>query len=199
MTRTLLLAAAAVAALGGAAAAQEDYLGEVKLFGFNFCPRNTLPAAGQLLSISDNTALFSLYGTTYGGNGTSTFALPDLRGRSPVSAGQGAGLSNIPLGATFGAEQVTLNVNQMPAHNHGVTAQLNGVTTPGSSPTPAGGMSATSTSASIYGTGAPTAMSPQAIAVGQQTVGGGQPVAIRSPELAMTYCVVTQGIYPSRN
>lgn len=196
--------AALVAVTGSAAAqAQEKFVGEIMLVGYTFCPRATAEANGQLLSISDNTALFSLYGTTFGGDGRSTFALPDLRGRVPVHAGQGPGLSNYPLGTSGGTERRTLTEAELPAHSHDVTAQLNASGAPGSAPTPAGNLPALSTVGSIYGTvpegGATQAMAGNAITVTESSAGGGQPVDIRQPFLAMRYCVVLQGIYPSRN
>src|SRR5439155_18983562 len=96
----------------------EPFLGEIRLFGFNFAPRGWAFCQGQLLPIAQNTALFSLLGTTYGGNGQTTFALPDLRGRVAVGFGQGPGLSNIDLGQVSGAETATLTQAQMPAHGH---------------------------------------------------------------------------------
>lgn len=92
--------------------AQEEYLGQVMLVGFNFCPRGTVAAEGQLLPIASNSALFSLYGTIYGGDGRTTFALPDLRGRSPISMGQGPGLGNYPEGRKGGSETFTVTSSQ---------------------------------------------------------------------------------------
>ena len=100
----------------------EPFLGQIMLVGFNFAPVGWALCNGQILSITQNTALFSLLGTTYGGNGTTTFALPDLRGRAAVGFGQGPGLSNYDLGQSTGTETVTLTVGQMPAHNHMVAA-----------------------------------------------------------------------------
>src|SRR6478672_10112699 len=96
----------------------EPFLAEIIMFAGNFAPRGWAFCQGQILSIAQNTALFSLLGTTYGGNGQTTFALPDLRGRVPVGTGQGPGLSNYDLGQVSGSESVTLTVSQMPAHNH---------------------------------------------------------------------------------
>ncbi len=194
----MILAALAAAAVAGSASAQDFFLGEVRLVGFNFCPPGTLPADGRLMQISENPPLYSLFGTQYGGNGVNTFGLPDLRGRSPIAMGQGPGLSDIPVGTSGGGEQVTLTLDQLPPHDHGVTAQLNGVTEPGSSAEPAGNLPANSTTASIYGAGTPTPMNSGAITVGQSSVGAGQPVETRSPFLAMQYCVVTQGYFPPR-
>src|SRR5579863_10316349 len=100
----------------------DQYLGESRMVGFNFAPTGWALCNGQIMSISQNTALFSLLGTTYGGNGTSTFALPDLRGRRVVGAGQGPGLSLHDLGEMGGEESVTLIVSQLPIHTHPVMA-----------------------------------------------------------------------------
>src|SRR5919109_3928213 len=98
----------------------DPYVAEIRIFPFNFAPRGWAFCNGQLLPISQNTALFSLLGTTYGGNGQTTFALPDLRGRVPISSSQGPGLSNYDLGEIGGFESVTLTTNQLPAHTHGL-------------------------------------------------------------------------------
>src|SRR3982750_2476369 len=100
----------------------EPFLAEIIMFGGNFAPRGWAFCSGQILSIAQNTALFALLGTTYGGNGQTTFALPDLRGRAPIGTGQGPGLTNILLGELSGTQSVTLTSQQMPAHNHSVNA-----------------------------------------------------------------------------
>src|SRR5580704_2739524 len=100
----------------------DQYVGEMRCFGFNFAPRGWALCQGQLLAIAQNTALFSILGTTYGGNGTSTFALPDFRGRVPLSSGSGPGLQTYVLGEQIGSENVTLLSVQIPAHNHTVNA-----------------------------------------------------------------------------
>src|SRR5436853_7748499 len=101
----------------------EPFIAEIVMFAGNFAPRGWAFCQGQILAIAQNTALFSLLGTTYGGNGQTTFALPDLRGRVPNSAGQGPGLQNFDLGEVGGVETVTLQVTEMPAHTHSVTAK----------------------------------------------------------------------------
>ena len=106
----------------------DPFIGELRLLPVQFCPRGWAFCNGQILPISQNTALFSLLGTTYGGNGQTTFALPDLRGRVPVYSGQGPGLSSYDLGQVGGTESVTLNLNQTPAHNHLVNASSNDAT-----------------------------------------------------------------------
>src|SRR5437867_1864890 len=98
--------------------ALEPFYGEIRMFAGNFAPRNWAFCQGQILPIAQNTALFSLLGTTYGGNGSTTFALPDLRGRVPIHQGQGTGLSSYTMGQNGGTESETLTVNQMPAHKH---------------------------------------------------------------------------------
>lgn len=180
----------------------QPFIGEIILFGGNFAPRGWAFCNGQILSIAQNTALFSILGTTYGGNGQTTFALPDLRGRVPVSAGQGPGLSPYSLGQQSGSETVTLTVQQMPAHNHPVNADG----TNGTAVSPAGGnlaQTATGTGKSAvtsntYTTGAPAApvqLNPTTI--GPQ--GGSQPHNNLQPLLALNYIIALEGVYPSRN
>src|SRR5262245_39378135 len=120
----------------------EPFLGQIRMFAGNFAPRGNAFCMGQILSIAQNTALFSLLGTTYGGNGQTTFALPDLRGRSIVGMGQGPGLTNITQGEVGGTETVTLLITQMPAHNHAATATstLQGATETGDKANPTGRM-----------------------------------------------------------
>ena len=147
----VLLAGAGVLALGVRtdsvqAATGDSYLGSVDIVGFNFAPRSWALCDGQLLSISSNSALFSLLGTTYGGDGRTTFGLPDLRGRTPIHMGTGPGLSSRSLGAKGGTETNTLNVTQIPSHNHSATAttsatatlRANGVSESANSPDPDG-------------------------------------------------------------
>ena len=197
--KRIILAVAAALSFAGPAMAQEAYLGEVKLFGFNFCPRGTISASGQLLAINQFTALFSLYGTTYGGDGRTTFALPDLRGRAAIAFGQGPGLSNRPIGSKGGVETVTQTSNELANHTHVVTATAQGLTTPGSTPNPAGAMPALSTTASIYGTGTGVPMAANGVTGTAAAAGGSAPMGTMSPFLSMNYCVVTEGIFPSRS
>src|SRR5689334_22706995 len=116
----------------------EGVYGVVTCFAGNFAPRNWATCDGQILSISQNTALFSILGTTYGGNGQTTFALPDLRGRAPISSGQGPGLTNYSLGESLGSETTTLTISNLPAHNHNgqATVQLKADSEDGVDPTP---------------------------------------------------------------
>jgi microcystin-dependent protein len=169
----------------------EPFLGEIRLFPFNFAPRGWAFCAGQTLPIAQNTALFALIGTFYGGDGIHTFVLPDLRGRVAVSAGQGPGLSPYNVGQAGGTENVTLNVNQMPAHTHTVAANDAAAT----ATRPAGGVPAR-TAASAYAA-APDGTLMSSAMIG--AAGGGQPVPILEPYLALNYCIALQGIFPSRN
>jgi microcystin-dependent protein len=192
-TVILALVAFGVCAPVRTASAQvECFLGEIRWVGFNFAPVGWAIAAGQILPISQNTALFSLLGTTYGGNGQTTFALPDLRGRVPVGFGQGPGLSNYVLGETGGAEAVTLTPAQMPAHTHAAMAATPGAT----ARDPGGNVQArTSEIGKPYRAGPATvAMDPSAIG----TAGGGQPFENRPPYLTLTPIICLQGIFPSR-
>jgi microcystin-dependent protein len=167
------------------------FLGEITLVPYNFAPRGYAFCQGQILSISQNTALFSLLGTTYGGNGQTTFGLPDLRGRCAISTGQGPGLSNYSLGEQDGTENVTLITNQIPLHSHSVGA----VDDDPNSSLPDGHFLANLTPAG-YSTAAPnTTMNPNMI----QGTGGNQPHENRQPLLVLNYCIALEGIYPSRN
>ncbi|HWB85168.1 MAG TPA: tail fiber protein [Bryobacteraceae bacterium] len=178
----------------------EPFLGEIRMFGGNFAPKGWALCNGQIMSIAQNTALFSLLGTTFGGNGQTTFGLPDLRGRVPVHAGQGPGLSPYTPGESTGNENQTLNVNQMPIHSHVVNASNAAAGRGGNSPT--GNIPAATTvtggnnvTAEIYGGTANTTMSPTMIG----NTGGGQPFSVIQPVLCVNFIIATQGIYPSRN
>ncbi len=177
------------------AAAQSDpFIGTIAMFGFNFCPRGWTGAEGQLLAISQNTALFSLYGTTYGGDGRTTFALPDLRGRNPIGDGTGPGLPQFRLGQRGGAVQTTLSVQNMPSHNHPVNAtnSIADKTGPGTDFLAADVVGGDP----IYHNGpANRVMDPEMIG----NTGGSQPFSIQDPYLTIKFCVALQGIFPSRN
>src|SRR5690349_4917755 len=160
------------------------FLAEIKMFGGNFAPRGYAFCNGQILAISQNTALFSLLGTTYGGNGTTTFALPNLQGRVPVHFGQGAGLSPYNLGQTGGFETVTLSQNEIPNHTHSLrvssAAGTDGV--PGTSHV----LAASTARDKIYSSSAPnTTLSPSANAA----VGGSQPHTNLQPYLAINFII----------
>lgn len=169
----------------------EPYLGMIIIVPYNFAPRGWAFCNGQILAIAQNTALFSLLGTTFGGNGQTTFALPDLRGRWPNSSGQGPGLSSYDLGQVGGVESQTLSVNQMPSHNHTVAA--NGED--GTSGKVAGKVPAGSGS-SIYAA-APDGTLMNAAMI--NLTGGSQPFPTLQPYLTLNYCIALEGIFPSRN
>lgn len=173
----------------------EPFIGQIMMFGGNFAPRGWAFCNGQLLSIAQNTALFSILGTTYGGDGQTTFALPDLRGRVPMQWGNGPGLTPRTLGESSGAENVTLLTTQMPAHNHSAQA----VEGPANIEGPQGALWATAEptgTVSTYSTSNPNAtMSPTAI--GQ--AGGNQPHNNMQPYLCVSFIIALEGIYPSRS
>ena len=171
----------------------EPFVGQIILVGFNFPPRGYATCDGQLLSIAQNTALFSLLGTQYGGNGQTTFALPDLRGRTPIHKGQGPGLSNRSIGETSGTEATTLTMSNLPAHTH----SLNAVSEVGTVGAPVGAfLAATGSFDPEYRpSGTAVQMSPQSVGI----VGGNQPVDNMQPYLVLTYAIALQGIFPSRN
>ncbi|MEP1124772.1 MAG: tail fiber protein [Ilumatobacter sp.] len=162
------------------------FIAQISMFGGNFAPRGWAFCDGQILSIAQNTALFSLLGTTYGGDGQTTFALPDLRGRVPMHPGQGPGLSNYALGQTGGTETTTLGVNNLPPHNHGISASAGGQTTN----RPTNGYLA---AGNRYTTTTDTAMAPTAVA------GSGQAFNNVQPYQTVNFIIALQGIFPSRN
>lgn len=192
----------------------DPFIGEIRMFAGNFAPRGWAFCQGQLLSIAQNQALFSILGTVYGGNGTTTFALPNLGSRSPVGTGQSPGLSQITLGEQSGTENVTILSTQMPQHVHplaGVTASVSIPTssTAGSSKTPSDTSVLSTTNdttagaeVDIYGAGPGDGhLAPFNAAVNGNTAvaGGSQPLPIRNPYLGMNFIIATEGIYPSRN
>ena len=194
-----------------ACGSSDSYLASMCVFAGNFAPRNYAFTHGQLLSISSNTALFSLLGTIYGGDGRTTFGLPDTRGRALIGQGRGPGLSNYNLGQKGGFETVTLSVSQMPSHNHAATTTVSGSATlhansSGNSDSPSGNVLARKPRDSIYSSSAPdVSMSPSAISLalnGNTTVlntGGSQGHENRMPYLAVNWIITLQGIFPSRN
>lgn len=175
----------------------EPFIGEIQNFGFNFNPRGWAFCNGALVPIQQNTALFSLLGTQYGGNGQTTFQLPNFCARAGSGPGAGPGLSPRTMGETFGQSAVTLTAQQLPAHGHTVTAYSQ--TTPGSgrsSPANGGGLSFLSnTGMRTYGTGTlDTTLAP---AVLQPGAGGAQPHENRQPYLGVNFCIALQGIFPA--
>ncbi|QJE98144.1 phage tail protein [Luteolibacter luteus] len=194
----------------------EPFIGEIKMFAGNFAPRGYMMCNGQILSIAQNTALFSILGTTYGGNGQTTFALPNLQSRVPIHAGQGPGLSLYVLGEMAGTETVTMTQAQMPAHTHVAvvtpgggnnTISLPCSTNPGDSDSPAGRIPAISSAGEEQYTDATSAnaqTAPVTVNVSTPTVtngisGSNLPVPILQPFLAINYIIAINGIFPSRN
>lgn len=181
----------------------EGYIGQILLFAGNFAPKYWAFCQGQIMSISQNTALFSILGTTYGGNGQTTFALPDLQGRVPVGAGQGPGLSTWALGQQQGVESVTLTTNQMPMHNHNFMVSNNFAATPAAS----GANNYLAVSNGTYGGDTVvvnmynTDTSPTDI-LGSKSIGisgGSLPHQNIQPSLGLNYIICLYGIFPSRN
>lgn len=175
----------------------DAYLGEVRLFAGNFAPNGWAFCVGQLLPIASNNALFSLLGTAYGGDGTTTFALPDMRGRAPLQAGQGNGLTLRKVGESGGESSVALTLQALPSHNH----QALGVAAAGSTNIPTGGYWAEwppgghhGTQSPLYTAAAPdSAMSPSALS----SAGVGQPHNNRQPYLGVNFIICLQGAVPN--
>jgi len=197
--RYSLRAAAAIVTLLGASpalAGAEPFLGEIMLVGYTFCPRDWADANGQLISIAANTALFSLYGCTYGGDCRTTFALPDLRGRVVMGLNAGGPPTPLPpndLGEIGGSPSTTLTTGELPAHTH----QLFGTNTAPSTPNPVNAILGTfPPGQSIYGNG-PANVNMSAAAIGIS--GKSDPVSLYQPYLVLRYCVAMAGIFPSRN
>ena len=174
--------------------AQNSYIGEVRIFAGNFAPRGWAFCDGQILSIAQNSTLFSILGTTYGGDGRTTFALPDLRGRGAVHSGRGPGLNEVRLGQMQGTESNILLANQIPSHNH----QVYGVAETGNVDSPAGSFPANTMrlDPEYSQTGILVQMNSAMVGVNQPN---SQPVENRQPSLALRYIIALQGIYPSRN
>ncbi|GAB2891016.1 tail fiber protein [Paraburkholderia jirisanensis] len=203
----------------------DPYLGEIRMVGFTFAPYGWALCAGQQVPISQNQALFSLLGTTYGGNGTTTFQLPDLQGRSPVGVGNGAGLTPIVAGQISGTENVSVLVSNMPSHTHVATVAGGGAGSPLSIPvaipatitstgegavpgtgTTLGPIAAGGRPGSLYSTNPPdTTLKPfnvtatiAATTVTNASIGNGLPLAIRNPYLGLTCIIALQGVFPTR-
>jgi microcystin-dependent protein len=169
----------------------DPFIGEIRMTGFNFAPVGWALCDGQLLAISGNDALFALIGTTYGGDGQNSFALPDLRGRAPIHVGQGSGLTNRTIGERAGSETVTLTATQIAAHNHAANAN----TAVGTSTDPAGKFWAQRSGANQYLGTANSAMAPGAL----QNAGGSQPHENMPPSLVINFIICLVGIFPSQN
>lgn len=168
----------------------QPYVGEIRMFGGNFAPAGWMFCDGSVLPIAENEVLFQLIGTTYGGNGETTFALPDLRGRVPVHQGAGPGLSNRLLAESSGSETVTLTTGQMPQHRH----QLNASTAAAVASAGPSGVLAASAATQFYGSGVPS-NDMAANAVTQQ--GGNQPHENMAPYQAVSFIISLFGIFPS--
>lgn len=173
----------------------DPFVGEIRMFGFNFAPRGWATCDGQILPISQNTALFSLLGTQFGGNGTSNFALPNLQGSAPLDQGQGPGLTQRDMGEVGGSQAVTLLVSELPAHNHTVGCRNDGS---GSTGNPQNnifaGLAGRTPPASYSNAGPNVAMSPNGTSVG----GGGLPHNNMPPYQVMCFCIALQGVFPPR-
>jgi microcystin-dependent protein len=182
----------------------DQILGTIMIFVENFAPKGWFLCDGQTLPIAQYTALFSLLGTTYGGNGTTTFALPDMRGRVPIHAGNGPGLSPYILGQTGGVEQVTLTTPQIPAHNHIATGKVatggdNALTDISSGNLLASESRGGGDALNIYNTGAAASfMADNSVEVNVGPTGGSQPHANLQPYTTINYIIAWQGIFPSR-
>lgn len=180
----------------------DGVLAYVTLFAGNFAPRGWAFCQGQILPIAQNTALFSLLGTTYGGNGQTTFALPDLRGRSVVGVGQGPGLSSYSLGQVGGVETTTLLINQMPAHAHNVLVNLTPpcASSAGTTSNPNDAVYAPDAGSNqAYSSSHNNNMKPFPVALVTAIVGSSTPFSNRNPYLGLNYVICMQGIFPSRN
>lgn len=178
----------------------DPFIGEIMMVGFTYPPRGWAFCDGQIMSIAQNTALFTLLGTMYGGNGQTTFALPDLRGRVPIHSGTGPGLSPYSQGQQGGAENVTLNVTQIPAHDHAAAGTASAVNGAGNSKTPAGNTWASLSRENAYSNAtADQTMAANNVAVTVNSAGGSQPHTNVQPYLAIHFCIALQGIYPSQN
>jgi microcystin-dependent protein len=169
----------------------DPFVAEIRIFPFNFAPRGWAWCDGQLLPLSQNTALFSLLGTTYGGNGKSNFALPDLQGRAPMHPGQGPGLSLHDLGETGGSETVSLLESEIPSHTH----FMQGTNAAAARNNPGGNLYAAPTSGNAYNTGGSlTPISLMTLA----PAGGDQPHNNMQPYLTFYFCIALQGVFPPR-
>lgn len=169
----------------------DPFIGEIRMFAGNFAPVGWAFCDGQLQSIAQNNALFALIGTIYGGDGQTTFALPDLRGRVPISQGQGPGLSPRTIGQSFGVESVTLLQSHIPAHSHSQVASTN----PASLSAGPSGAPATPATNLYAGGNADAVMAQTAVA----STGGSQPHSNMAPYLALNFIIALEGVFPSRN
>ncbi len=180
--------------------ASEPYIGQIQMFGFNFPPRGWAHCNGQLLAISQYQSLFSLLGTTFGGDGRTTFGLPDLRGRTAVHPGTGPGLTPVTWGQKAGAQTRTLAVANLPSHTHGATATVNASSVQGRQQGPWGNVLAYDRRETQYSSAAPDVeMSASSVTVSVANTGGNQAFDIRDPFLGIYHSIALQGLFPSRN
>ncbi|MEM7370434.1 MAG: tail fiber protein [Bacteroidota bacterium] len=178
------------------------FIGEISMFAGNFAPRNWAFCDGSLLAVSQYAALFSILGTTYGGDGRTTFGLPNLKGRVPIHEGTGPGLSTFRLGQVGGAEYITLNTAVMPAHTHAVGATLNFRNEVGDETSPSDGSLAVATGTNqIYHADGPTSstFNSGTITGSASNVGSNSPYSNRGPFVAVNYIICLAGTYPSRS
>lgn len=180
----------------------EPFIGEIKIFGFNFAPQSYMTCQGQILSIAQNTALFALLETTYGGNGQTTFALPDLQGRVPIGQGQGPGLPLYSMGQVGGTTTATLTTNNMPIHNHaatGINVRIP-VTTANEDSAAANNYIGNGVNDTFGPNASPTdSLGAPVVSGSTAMAGGSQPFSILNPYLTINYCIAINGIFPSRN
>jgi microcystin-dependent protein len=172
----------------------DPFVAEIRIFPFNFAPKGWAFCDGQILPLSQNTALFSLLGTTYGGDGKSNFALPDMQGNAPMHPGQGPGLSLHDLGETGGSDTVSLLESEIPSHSHALMAQNNPATS--QTPAPSVGLARSVTVLAYNPTTSPV------VVMADQTVapaGGDQPHNNLMPYLTLNFCIALQGVYPPRS
>ncbi|WP_118975668.1 phage tail protein [Taibaiella koreensis] len=176
----------------------EGVIGFTTLFAGNFAPKNWAYCQGQIIPIAQNTALFSILGTVYGGNGTTTFGLPNLSGRRVVGAGQGPGLSPYSLGQMGGSENVTLSLNQMPAHIHPlqIVAHSSSYDDTGNTSSPGGSIYAANGSG--YSGSGGVQMKPYSVAVQMSNIGNNQAYSIVPPYLGLNYVICMYGVFPAR-
>ena len=172
----------------------DSFIGEIRMFGFNFPPRSWAQCDGQLLAISQNTALFSILGTTYGGDGRSTFGLPNLRGQVALGSGSGPGLTPRDLGETAGAPSVTIDQTTMPVHSHAVQGLAQPAQIQGPSSTEAN--SSVALASGVYASGASVTVQMATAMLGQ--VGGNQPHTNFQPYQVVNFCITLVGVFPPR-
>jgi microcystin-dependent protein len=172
----------------------DPFVAEIRIFPFNFAPKGWAFCDGQLMPLSQNTALFSLLGTTYGGNGQSNFALPDLQGRAPMHPGQGPGLSLHDLGETGGSDFVTVLVSEMPLHSHGLMA--NAVVGDTNAPSPSVSLTRSHNATAYQATTNQNLVNFADVAIAP--AGGNQPHNNMMPYLTLNFCIALQGVFPPR-